>query len=610
MFPLWGLGFAWLIFALTTNSEPAVGANATSRKDCNRKDCNGIQYDIREAVCCENKLHPGVSIFCCGKEPYNPGTATCCKIRHGHSTTAVTQGLSENVSKCCDLKAYNPVNEICCQSTIVAKPGPMAECCGKEAYDKDKQLCCGPTESKMILMRNSSHHQCCGHNQYDTESQCCCSNEESVEIQSKDSSCCFKDFGVSAAPLCGNTTFNIHTHLCCQSTVVTKSSPQHRCCDKGTYDMEKELCCGPINDKKILKRNSTDHQCCYHDQFNTKTECCCWKKESAEVQLKNSSCCSEESAVFEGQSKSKVDNQVCCDGCASVQKPWINQCYGDTPYGLAQRGVLCCNNILYENRDDGEECSETGIPYNPAKGTICCSQFHGSPGKHCCGTEIYHPDAEICCNGHRHSKSKNIHCCGIKAYNIKDPQMKCCAGTLYNLTLLDEHGQDAQCCGSLLQKQQDICCSSEDREVLYSAKTGFRCCGHLYFNTTLWSCCAERLRSIHEPGQDQRKMSNESRLQSVNNMNKTDLCKKMRIGTVESVSLHSIVFKSVLKIRGKKAKVKALPFPYILKTDDRCSSPKLIPGKTYFFNKVNVFTDSNHDTVLQSLHFIFSKCSP
>lgn len=52
-----------------------------------RRDCNGIQYDIREAVCCENKLHPGVSLFCCGKEPYNPGTATCCKIQHGHSTT-------------------------------------------------------------------------------------------------------------------------------------------------------------------------------------------------------------------------------------------------------------------------------------------------------------------------------------------------------------------------------------------------------------------------------------------------------------------------------------------------------------------------------------------
>ncbi|XP_026049285.1 uncharacterized protein LOC113036910 [Astatotilapia calliptera] len=249
-----------------------------------------------------------------------------------------------------------------------------------------------------------------------------------------------------------------------------------------------------------------------------------------------------------------------------------------------------------------------GIPYNPAKGTICCSQFHGSPGQHCCGTEIYRPDVEICCNGHRHPKSENIHCCGVKAYNIKDPQMKCCAGTLYTLTSLHKHGGDLQCCGSTLQEPQDICCSSEEEEVIYSAKTGFRCCGHLYYNTTLWSCCAGRLRSIHEPGQGQRKMINESRVLSVNNLNKTDLCQKMHIGTVESVSQQSVVFGNVLTVHGMEAE--ALPFPYVLETDDRCSFPKLILGKTYFFNKVNVFTDFNHDSVLQSLHFIISKCSP
>ncbi|XP_063348558.1 uncharacterized protein LOC134640578 [Pelmatolapia mariae] len=354
---------------------------------------------------------------------------------------SITQGLSEKVSKCCDLKAYNPVNEICCQSTIISKPGPMAECCGE---------------------------------------------------------------GLSS----GNTTFN-------------KPSPKHGYCGEGM----KQQCCG------------------------------------------------------------------------------------ETPYGSAQRGVLCCNKTLYEDRDDGEECSEMGIPYNPAKGTICCSQFHGSPGQHCCGTEIYWPRTEICCNGHRHLKSENIHCCGVKAYNIKDPQMKCCAGTLYNLTSLDKHGGNAQCCGSILQKPEDICCSSEDKEMLYSAKTGFRCCGHLYYNTTLWSCCAGGLRRIHETGQDQRKMINGSRLLSVNNLNKIDLCKEMHIGTVESVSLKSIVFRSVLKVHGMEAKVKALPFPYILERDDRCSSPKLIAGKTYYFNKVNVFIDFNHDSVFQSLHFIISKCS-
>ncbi|XP_025754299.1 galaxin [Oreochromis niloticus] len=527
----------------------------------------------------------------------------------------------------------------------------MAECCGKDVFDKVKQLCCGSPDIKMILMRNSSHHQCCGHSQYDTETQCCCSNEEKrLEVQPKISSCCLRDS--TSAHLCGNETYDKNTQLCCQSTVIDKRSPNHRCCDKRAYDVEKELCCGPISDKKILTRNSPDHMCCHQGQFNSKTECCCWKDDGAEIQPRNSSCCMQQEApVFQpnctepnthlcgstcynpkehhccernqkphwfctsGQSKATptVYNphiQVCCDGCMSTWKPWMDQCCGETPYGSGQRRVLCCNNTLYEDRDDGEECSGTGIPYNPAKGTICCSQFHGSPGQHCCGTEIYRPDVEICCNGHRHPKSENIHCCGVKAYNIKDPQMKCCAGSLYNLTSLDKHGGDAQCCGSTLQKPQDICCSSEDKEVIYSAKTGFKCCGHLYYNTALWSCCAGRLRSIHEPGQGRRKMINESKVLSVNNLNKTDLCQKIYIGTVESVSQQSVVFGNVLKVHGMKTKVKALPFPYILETDDRCSSPKLILGKTYFFNKVNVFTDFNHDSVLQSLHVIICKCSP
>ncbi|XP_019222673.1 uncharacterized protein LOC102080642 isoform X1 [Oreochromis niloticus] len=637
MIPFRALGFVCLIIGFSAAYEPAAGANAASKNHCSRKDCNGIQYDIQEAACCENKLHPGSNLFCCGKEPYNPGTATCCKVQHGKILTAsVTQGLSEKVSKCCDLKAYNPVNEMCCQSTIISKPGPMAECCVKDVFDEDKQLCCGPADNKTILVRNSRHHECCGHSQYDTETQCCCSNEEKMEIQSKDSSCCVKNFtpGLSS----GNTTFN-------------KPSPKHGYCGEEIYDMENKLCCGPNNDKKILTKKSRDHVCCHHGQFNVKTECCCYNNHIAEVQLTNSSCCMKQQ-IFKLQPKCtepnthlcgsscynpkqnrccesnhephSLDNsgqrkatatvynphtQVCCDGRVSPWKPWIDQCCGETPYGSAQRGALSCNKTLYEDRYDGEECSEMGIPYNPAKGTICCSQFHGSPGQHCCGTEIYRPRTEICCNGHRHLKSENIHCCGVKAYNIKDPQMKCCAGTLYNLTSLDKHGGDAQCCGSILQKPQDICCSSEDKEVLYSAEIGFRCCGHLYYNTTLWSCCAGGLRRIREPGQDQRKMINGSRLLSVNNLNKIDLCKEMHIGTVESVSLQSIVFRSVLKVHGMEAKVKALPFPYILERDDRCSSPKLIAGKTYYFNKVNVFIDFNHDSVLQSLHFIISKCS-
>ncbi|KAL3991899.1 regulatory factor X 1/2/3 [Sarotherodon galilaeus] len=644
------------------------------------KDCNGTQYDIQEAACCENKLHPGSNLFCCGKEPYNPGTATCCKVQHGKILTAsVIQGLSEKVSKCCDLKAYNPVNEICCQSSIISKPGPMAECCGKDVFDKDKQLCCGPAENKTILVRNSRHHECCGHSQYDTETQCCCSNEEKLEIQSKDSSCCVKNFTPEAInedkqlccqinktitrtsslyQCCGSEEYNTETHccdselqikpldvfdkdkqLCCgpadNKTILVRNSRHHECCGHSQYDtetqcccsneekleiqsknspccvknftpeiydMENKLCCGPNNDKKILTRKSRDHVCCHHGQFNVKTECCCYNNHSAEVQLMNSSCCMKQQ-IFKLQPKCTEPNTHLCG--SSCYNPKQNRC--------------CESNHEPHSLNNSGQRKATATVYNPHT-QVCCDgrvspwkpwidQFHGSPGQHCCGTEIYRPRTEICCNGHRHLKSENIHCCGVKAYNIKDPQMKCCAGTLYNLTSLDKHGGDAQCCGSILQKPQDICCSSEDKEVLYSAKTGFKCCGHLYYNTTLWSCCAGGLRRIHEPGQDQRKMINGSRLLSVNNLNKIDLCKEMHIGTVESVSLQSIVFRSVLMVHGMEAKVKALPFPYILERDDRCSSPKLIAGKTYYFNRVNVFIDFNHDSVLQSLHFIISKCS-
>ncbi|XP_031717063.1 uncharacterized protein LOC116391008 [Anarrhichthys ocellatus] len=246
-------------------------------------------------------------------------------------------------------------------------------------------------------------------------------------------------------------------------------------------------------------------------------------------------------------------------------------------------------------RRDGEKCSEISIPCNQAKGTISCSQFHGLPGQHCSWTKVRRPHTEICCNGQRHLRKENTHCGGVKAYNIKDPLMKCCAGTLYNLTVGHE-------------EHKNVCCSSEDMEVLYSVKVRFGCCGHLYYNTSLWSCCAGKLSPVPQPGQHHSEKIKESKLLSVNNLNETVLCGKMQIGTVESVSLHGIMFNSVLRIHGRKAFVRPLASPHLLQTPDYCSTPKLVRGKSYFFDEVNVFTDFNHDSILESLHFIISKC--
>lgn len=77
------------------------------------------------------------------------------------------------------------------------------------------------------------------------------------------------------------------------------------------------------------------------------------------------------------------------------------QCCGNTPYGLAQDGVLCCKNVLYNGTEDGEECSVSGIPYKPFAETMCASKRHKTPGGHCCGEELYQPNRTICCKGQR-----------------------------------------------------------------------------------------------------------------------------------------------------------------------------------------------------------------
>ncbi|KAM9734011.1 uncharacterized protein ACNS7B_015917 [Menidia menidia] len=177
---------------------------------------------------------------------------------------------------------------------------------------------------------------------------------------------------------------------------------------------------------------------------------------------------------------------ICMPVCIFIFSLFF-KCCGDTPYGLAQRGVLCCNDTLYKNGEDGQHWSVSGRPHKPAYGTSR-RQFSG---KHCCGSQTYDPQNEICCNGQRHPKGLNMHCCGPQAYNISDPLKKCCAGTLHNLT---PDMNDSQCCGSSLKtNKQTECCTSEGNEVLYKTKGGFECCNHRYYNTSLWACCSGRL---------------------------------------------------------------------------------------------------------------------
>ncbi|XP_041656223.1 uncharacterized protein si:ch211-195m9.3 isoform X2 [Cheilinus undulatus] len=586
----------WLTCAPIESNQETYGF----KKDCHRKTCLDTEYDTREAVCCENRLHPGPGLLCCGKFPFNPAEATCCKVEQGNKVTA--------------------------------------------PYDEDTQLCCGPQDKEIMLRKNSSYHVCCGQDQYDKERECCCWVNDSFDIQPSGSSCCVETSGQAVPALCGDKSYNTLNELCCGSSVVTKTTPETQCCGKGTFEKDKQLCCGL--DEIILEKISHHHECCGHDQYNTLTECCCWLDDSLQKQPINSECCKEElgllpekpgtqldctqaHAALNGSSCFNLTDYICCkrqqielplstadpgNAAPSVPGPDTHvscaewkpsyQCCSGTPSSLAQH--QSCSQTLFTDRENAENFSDTCGPIHPAKGTTCCSRFHGSPGQHCCGTEVYQPHNEICCSGQRHRRQDNWHCCGVHSYNIMNRRIKCCGGTVYILAS-DRSAEKAQCCGSILLKPSDVCCSSEHKEVLYSAKTGFRCCGHLYYNTSLWSCSAEKTNK-QKQGQHERRLIKGCTFVSLVNLNEYNLCEEINVGIVDSVSLHSIVFSSVVIISGRNSAARPLPSTHIMRTPDHCSFPKLIPGQTYFFNHTDIFTDFYHDSLLKSLHFIFSKC--
>ncbi|KAM4742701.1 uncharacterized protein FYW61_001428 [Anableps anableps] len=511
-----------------------------------------LQKDRSNRETCDETTSENSRMHCCNGKLYNPGTDTCCRDRG--KKTAIFTGLSEKVSKCCGLKAYNPLNEICCNFTIQPKSSPMAECCGKEAIDIKKQLCCGPKNK--ILTKDSPDHRCCLENQYNIKTQCCCPAEIN-QIKPKGSDCCDKD-----------------TDLTKEMNIPINDSPAPK-------DLRSHFCGSTPYDPKIKR-------CCQRTHGKKNSRCPLGQNPSPTVYDPNT--------------------DICCDGCLTRLKPWMDQCCGDTPYGVAQIGVLCCKNILYSNREDGEECSENGVPYKPFTETVCVSKRYNSPGGHCCGEELYQPNKTICCKGQRYDRAKHIRCCGVQAYNISDQLQKCCEGTLYNLT--SEEDGDMQCCGSVLLNvtNQEVCCTSEDQSMSYPATEGFQCCGHHYYNPALWSCCAGKLSPVYRKTThiSPTMKGKESRLQLVNSLNKTQLCSELFIGVVESVSQSSTVFSNVLKIKGKEAIVE--PDVFILETPDQCKFLRLTAGKIYFFNHFDIFTDFNHESVLQSLHFILSKC--
>lgn len=94
----------------------------------------------------------------------------------------------------------------------------------------------------------------------------------------------------------------------------------------------------------------------------------------------------------------------------------------------------------------------------------------------------------------RHYKQNGNICCGSKVFDPHNKSLRCCSDHLYSTS-----SGEVECCGNLLlEKKNQICCSSSTLAIKYVTKSNHHCCGHYYYNTSIWSCCAEHLKPTPE----------------------------------------------------------------------------------------------------------------
>ncbi|XP_075330345.1 uncharacterized protein LOC142388684 [Odontesthes bonariensis] len=334
---------AWMLCALIIAFGPPSGANAAPSRDP-RNYNHGLMREIPQTR--RPKIQCGVKGF-----------------QH------------------CGEQTYDRLNEMCCNQSVVAKPAPMAECCGKEAIDSEKQLCCGPTKNKKILEKKTSNSQCCHHDQYDPQTECCCQDHKTTAVQSNQSDCCVKKReGVKGFQHCGEQTYDRLNEMCCNQSVVAKPAPMAECCGKEAIDSEKQLCCGPIKNKKILEKKTSNSQCCHHDQYDPQTECCCQDHEKTLVQSNQSDCCVKKREGVKGfqhcgeQTYDRL-NEMCCNQSVVAKPAPMAECCGKE--AIDSEKQLCCgpikNKKILEKKTSNSQCCHYD-QYDPE--TECCCQDH------------------------------------------------------------------------------------------------------------------------------------------------------------------------------------------------------------------------------------------
>ncbi len=80
------------------------------------------------------------------------------------------------------------------------------------------------------------------------------------------------------------------------------------------------------------------------------------------------------------------------------------------------KNYVCCSESLVLKLNEIEECCGSSL-YDPLV-EVCCNQVINVKFKNekCCGTSTYDPNEHLCCQGKKHTKFSTDSCCGTEIF--------------------------------------------------------------------------------------------------------------------------------------------------------------------------------------------------
>nr|XP_055029561.1 galaxin isoform X1 [Misgurnus anguillicaudatus]XP_055029562.1 galaxin isoform X1 [Misgurnus anguillicaudatus] len=353
---------------------------------------------------------------------------------------------------------------------------------------------------------------------------------------------------------CKNVSYNISNSSCCKGNITSGISMLVAdCCGSVAYNPLNQICCGD----QILTRDNAQAKCCGSEMYLPTTHMCCTPN-TIKSRDKKCTIVSNGTATDNGtKGVAQTQETMFCLG-KEYQVSALHKCCGEKHYSLSDDTVLCCNGTLYLNVPKNSECVG-GLIY--AQDRI----------KMTCGSKVYDHESSRCCSGH-----------------------------LYNITQV---AGKAECCGNLLLKDENqTCCSSTSHALVYETKDNHLCCGHYYYNKSLWSCCAGHLKPTPKTDNS----TGEYPLKPLTDLI-PDMCNKTAVfGKVESVALDQnqryVIFRVVEDVSLSHCE------RLVHVTLDHCDTPALEEGMTYLwdsqkFKPISLPVDPTYDN-----HMFLAAC--